>query len=393
MTKSKRVLSAFSSGLFFFFVIFQMTLFGSLNDVFLQHYSLSQMQLGWISSVYFYAAAISLIPFGLLLDYVAKRSITIFFAFTFFVINLLFSLHPNLWTISIYRFYCGLMDSYVFLLCMRQAALWFPEKLSLAISLLITLGMFGGLMPPVINLMLKATSLSTTLLLNTTLSLIITVLVAVFIAERPANNAPSLKAVLSHLYESIHCTQTWLCGMFTGILSLPVTVLGAFWGVFYLIHHYHMTEVQATAINSMMFLGIIFASPLIGYISERLRSRRLPLILGSFLLLSASALLYIQHFSFILLATLFFIIGFLGTTQIITFSIITERYALHRASTALSLVSVIMYLCGAMVNPLFGLLVKKQSLIGSLHIPVFFTLCFLLAFIISLLIKESFVKN
>jgi MFS family permease len=393
MTTAERFLSAFSSGLLFFFVIFQMTLFSSLNDVLLQHYSLSQVKLGWVSSVYFYAAAISLIPLGLLLDYAAKRSITIFLAFGFVVINSLFSLHPSLSTICIYRFYCGLMNSYVFLLCMRQAAIWFPKKLSLAISLLITLGMLGGLMPPIVNLSLAATSLATTLLLNTLLSLIIAILITAFIVEKPATNFPALKTIFGHLHQSIRDMETWFCGVFTGILNLPVTVLGAFWGVFYLTHHYHMTEAQATIINSMIFFGMIIASPLIGYFSERIRSRRIPMILGSFLMLIASALLYVHHFSFALLAIMFFIIGFLGTTQIIAFSVITERHALHRASTALSLVSVIMYLCGAVVNPLFGMLVKKQSLIGTPHIPVFFTLCFLIAFIISLLIKESYVEN
>lgn len=392
MTLTKKLLSAFSSGLLFFYVIFQMSFFGSLNDIILQHYPLTQVELGLISSVYFYAAAISLIPFGILLDYIAKRSITIGLVFSFVMVVLLFSLHPNLWTITVYRFYCGLINSYAFLLCMRQAAVWFPKKLSLAISLLITLGMLGGLMPPIVNFSLQITSLSTTLLLNTLLCLIIAVMILFFVVEKPTEELATLKSIFSHLMQSVRDIETWLCGIFTGLLNLPVTVLTAFWGVFYLTHHYQLSEQRSTIVNSMIFLGMIIASPLIGYCSELLRSRRLPMMVGSFLMFTFSILMYFHHISYTLMLFMFFMIGFLGTTQILSFSVITKRHKLFRASTALSLVSVIMYLCGAVSNPVFGSLVKKQIASTSMHVPLFFSLCFLVAFIISLFIKESYVR-
>jgi len=54
-----------------------------------------------------------------------------------------------------------------------------------------------------------------------------------------------------------------------GILNAPIFVLGSLFGNQYLIREHHLNISQAASVSSLMFAGMMFGSPLIGYLADK----------------------------------------------------------------------------------------------------------------------------
>ena len=401
MPNYKPILSCLSSALLFFFIIAQMTLFSSLSDTMLHSFNISSTQLGFISGLYFFGAAASLIPLGFLLDQHHTRKLTLSIVVLLCASVLFFAVQPGLISVSLYRLFCGIGNSLAFLLCMRQAAVWFPKRLSLTISLMITIGMLGGMMQIPFSAFIAKFNWEYGLYLNAIVSVFILGLLFLWLSEKielhhsAERQLFSLKNVWKHFNVAMRNKQNWLCAIFAGLLNLPVMVLGALWGGYYLIHVHHLNNEQASFINSMIFFGMIIASPLIGWLSDKMHSRKIPMLIGSFLsVIMSLGLFYFSH-SFLELSILFFMIGFVCTTQIISFSVVTENAEVKSVSIAMGFVSIVFYLIGAVGNPLFGYLMSLHSgdQIDSLLPNLFFILSFAISFLMALFLKESFKNN
>ena len=131
-------------------------------------------------------------------------------------------------------------------------------------------------------------------------------------------------------------------------------LLAAAWGNFYLIQRYHIANTQASFITSMIFLGIILGSPIVGVISDLVRSRKLPMICGAFLsLVSILAIIYTPNHSVAFLALLFLILGVVTSAQVISYSVIFESNPQHLMSTAMGIAAVFINIIGAVSQSLY----------------------------------------
>ena len=90
------------------------------------------------------------------------------------------------------------------------------------------------------------------------------------------------------------------------------------------------------------------------------------------------------------LAVLFFLLGFMCTSQIISYTVVNEVNLRENASTAMSLVSILIYGIAAIGNPLFGEIVRMSSVN---HAILILPLAFGLSLISSFFIKEPDAKQ
>src|SRR5205823_1769138 len=77
--------------------------------------------------------------------------------------------------------------------------------------------------------------------------------------------------------------QNWLGGLYTALMNLPVFLLGALWGIHYLVAVRHITVVEASYATTIFFLGLLFGSAAFGWISDRIGRRILPMVIGAVL--------------------------------------------------------------------------------------------------------------
>jgi MFS family permease len=118
---------------------------------------------------------------------------------------------------------------------------------------------------------------------------------------------------------------------------------------------HNLTEVQASYATSMLFVGVIFGSPAFGWFSDRIGRRCMPMIVGAiFSLVAMLLLMYLPNLSLTSLIVLFFFIGFVTSSQVLSYPAIAELNPISLTGTAVSVASVTIMCSGVIFQPLFG---------------------------------------
>ena len=350
-----------SAALFFFYEFIQMSLFNSISGELLQDFHINATQLGNLSATYFYADVIFLLPAGILLDRfrvktVILTSMLICIAGTFF-----FALSHSVLIAGLCHFASGIGNAFCFLSCLMLASRWFPaRRLALIIGLMVTLGMLGGVIAqtPFVHLV-SFLGWRHAVLVNAVAGLVIFALIWYVVKDYPAHYDHQKKSSLqrttkSNLAISIKNPQNWLGGFYTCLLNLPVFLLGQLWGNMYLMQVHHLSTTQAATVSMMIFFGTMIGSPLMGWISDSLRQRRLPMIINAVLSIAIILTIMLMKLNFASLFFLFLLLGIITSAQIITYPLITESNPSCMTGTAMGLASVLIMGGGAVFQPFFG---------------------------------------
>lgn len=345
--KAKCWLISLIGALFFFYAFFQANLMTPLNSALAKYFNASFADLGLVSAWYFYANLLLLIPAGLLLD---RYSIKILMGINMLIAiagTLFFAFSESFFMIGVGRFLSGIMMAFGLIICIKLATLLLPlEKMALASSLIITIGMIGGIVSQApMTLLVEKMGWQNSLLMGALLGLIIGVILWFFIKDpRSKNEELEIKrlSVSKSLLKVIKQPQNWFCGLFICFLNLPLSILGALFGITFFEQVYNYTALQASSITSMLFFGMIIGAPILGWFSDFIKSRKIPMLLGAVIcLILMLIVLFIYSFSFLGLHILLFFIGFTCSAQVLGYPVISENNTSEVSGSALSLASLI----------------------------------------------------
>lgn len=189
--------------------------------------------------------------------------------------------------------------------------------------------------------------------------------------------------------------QSYLCGICAGLLFLPTTVGSMTWGVSFLQNGWHLGYTEAVDRASMVAMGWVIGSPVLGWIADHF-GRRKPVLLAGILLMlvSGCAIVYLPPNSLppYLLA---FVFGFFSGAAMIPYSIIKEVNPDNVKGSATGAINFLVFVMSAVVSPLFGTLLQHLAGAGELTLSVFtrgFSLGIVgivLAGILALFIRET----
>lgn len=404
-----------TASLFFFYEFIQLNLFNAINGELMQAFQLNAIELGQLSAMYFYANALFLFPAGMLLDRFSTRKILLFAMTLATTGTFIFGLATSYAVAASGRFIVGMGASFCFLSCIRVASRWFPpHKMALATGVIVTMAMLGGLVAQTpLSLASHWIGWRNTVLLDGVLGLFLGVLIFLFLKDRPNEAQAEVdKATLKKLglWHSIHMVllnrYNWFGGLYTSLLNLPVFLLGALWGIDYLVQVHHVTPVQASYATTCFFLGIIIGSPIFGWFSDYIGRRVLPMIVGAvFSLAVMGILLWSPHLSLNTLILLFFLTGLATSSQVLTYPAIAELNPIALTSTAISIESMTIMLSGAFAQPFFGWLIELKwdhtMINGMPHYAasdffralVMMPIACLLGLFVAFLIRETYCKS
>ena len=383
--------SSILSALFFFYTIFQMGMLNTLSENVIAHFHVSNTQLSDLASAFFYTNAIFLIPAGIMLDHFSKRKILLTVFGLSLIGSVLFAI-TNDWNIAVFaRCLSGLGSGFSLLGCFRIVIDWFPEnRRAQVMGLMVTIGLFGGVFAqtPLALLVLK-TSLHTALLWNVWMGLLLWILTFLFLKDAQKSLPPfKLFGLFNHLKQSALRLQNWGCGVYTSLLNLCVTVIGALWGNLYLQHVRHFSLTEASWITSMVFFGIMLGAPVIGWISDTLQHKKALMILGALLsCITIISIIYLPNFSVFSAMSLFFILGFLSGVQVLTYPFVVESNPPALASSATSVIPLSINLGAALMQLVFGMLVDHASYMAAM---LALLIAATISLVIALFLKESF---
>ncbi len=339
----------------------------SLNTSVLASFHISASELGLISSSYFLASILSLIPAGILLDKFSTRLLILFALSTTVISTFLFALSPTPILALIARFIAGISGAFCFISSLRLATRWFgPEKLAHVTGIIVAIGMLGAIaaQTPLCFLVdyfgWRMTSVTIGII-----GILLILVVYKFVIDSPSG-APQHTTQQTKLnYHSILKTvlanpQNWLTGLYISLMNLPLFILGALWGSLYLTQNYNLSAIQASYIVSMMYLGMLIGSPSIGWISDRIQQRKGLMVFFSIaMLIPISSLVLLNSLNFISLNIIFFNIGFICSSHTLGYPHIAESNPKSLTATAEALASTCM-IAGGLTQSLFAWLMQYR---------------------------------
>ncbi len=343
----------------------------SLTDAF----HLSAAQFGALAGFYYWAYTPMQLPAGMIYDkFGARMVLTV--ACLIAVLGLAFFITANSYPIAcLGRLLIGFGTAFSYIGVLKLASLWLPpNRFATVAGMTTALGMTCAALSQkylthIVDTFGYKTALHSALLAGGMLSFIILLLIKSRPKNNPLNtNSPktsdsiSMKQLLQALKTIASKKQLWLIGITGCLLYLPASVFLDLWGIPYLKTVYHLTDSAAVTLSSVTFAGWIISGPIIGALSDRIKLRRLPLIifggLGGLLL---CIIFYYPGITYNTLRILFFFAGFCCGAHPLCFALGRESSPEKISGTAIAATNMLIMAGGAIFQPIAGQLLDWHA--------------------------------
>ena len=358
MTRSKAYSTCLSTGLFFLFSFLQMSLPNSLGTAIQTGYHLSAFQYSAFLSAFFYGAAIMTLPAGLIIDRLPIRTtLLISCGISVFISLCLTQTHSSMLFIA-GRFIQGAAHGFALLLAIKVITYCFPvNKIGKITGLIIALGMVSGMIAQApLFLLYQHFGLHVTLICLAILGVSIWAIIAFNILSTPLDSQSqksAMHSLHSHLITALRNQQNWLIALYITLLNLVLMTLGASWGQHLLIQHHPLQLQSAALITTLLFLGILVGSPIFGWLSDKLQTRRLLILISTIITIFMLILLILTN-KYIVISGIIFTIGFCNGSQTLGFTHAVASNSPQHTSISTELISIIIMLGSAVILPLFS---------------------------------------
>lgn len=323
--------------------------------------------LGTLSGLYFYTYSLLQAPAGLAMDRWGPRRVLASAALLTAAGCALFALAPTIELAYLGRLLIGAGAGFAFLGSMVLAAAWFPAR---RFALFSGLGMAVGLLGGIVGQAPMAVLVGAIGWRDAKLALAVAALAmaaATWLVVRDvpaagARAAPSApkEPVLRGLWNVVRQPQTLWIAAFAGLMSSPMLTFGALWGVPYTMQAYALSKIEAASVMAPVLFGFTAGAPAWGWLSDRIRRRRVPMLAGGLVGLVATAAAIYLPLPLGVYSVLLFFVGFGGACMAVSYATAREHSAGGGTGAALGFVNMCSVLGGALFQPLVGWLLDLQ---------------------------------
>ena len=397
-----------SAGLFFLYEFFQLNIFDVINQPLREEFHIDATQLSWMSSAYLWADILFLLPAGVILDRFSTRRVILIAMLVCVVGTIGFSLTKSFILATIFHVLSGIGNAFCFLSCVVLVSHWFPaRRQALVIGSLVTMAFIGGVMAHTpFAYLYDLFGWRRALLIDGAVGIVLLIWIYLVVQDRPKNSSPPIRSannqIIANFTQVLFNPQNWLAGLYTSLLNLPIMVLCALWGASYLQVAHHLSDIPASNIVSLIFMGSIIGCPLAGWLSDSHGRRKPLMILGAIATLISIIPLFIPVvMSPTILSIIFFALGFFTSTQVIAYPLIAESNHAGNTGAATGIASVIIMGGGGVGQVLFGWLMTHHLLSGGSEYSSadfqfamwMFPIAALAALVAVLMIRETYCKR
>lgn len=345
-----------TGALFFFYAWILRVAPSVMIDELMRDFAVGTAAIGNLSAFYFYGYAGMQIPVGLLMDRFGPRRLMTVAALGCAAGCVLFALAPALWALSLGRFAIGATAAFSLVGAMTVAGQWFPPaRFALLSGLAMMLGMAGGVFgqAPLRLLVERLDWQRASIVLAG--GGVLLALAAVATMRDKSRASGGLRQVMAGMAQVGRNRQTWLIAVAGMGTTGPLLGFAGLWGVPFLALTQGLDRTAAAGITSMMFIGWGVGAPVVGWLSDRIRRRKLPFVAGLILSTTAMAgLAWVPELPLWAISALCFFCGFGGSGQILGFAAVRELNPPAAAGAALGIVNALVTGAGALYQPLLG---------------------------------------
>jgi len=365
-------------------------------------FAVSAATLGALSAIYPYCFAAMGLPGGSLADSLGPRRTLSLGGLSMSAGSVLFGLAPGFGVAFAGRLLVGLGASVILIAGLRLAAEWFGPgefgTISGAAQGVGSIGALAGTTP--LALLVEQIGWRQGFVTIGAVTALLAVACLLTVRDRPARVAasgarsrgaePGLREILRGIPRVLVNPHSWTLGLISGGIYGGFAAFVGLWGVPYLTQVYELPRVRAANLVGLAALGLLVGAPLIGWLSDRMHRRRLPLLVVSglnvftWLALVGPAIPIAAGF----LPLICFLIGLGSSVVVLVFAAIREvndpRYVgvalgFHNVPAFLSF-GVMQWVTGLVLDRYWdGTLVAGARVYGHDAYRTAFALCLLLA--------------
>lgn len=317
--------------------------------------------LGELVSYYYIGYTAMQIPVGLLIDRVGVRTPLLCALSLCMAGCYLFATQDSYAALSFARFLMGVGSAFAFLSCVKVASIWFkPAQLSMLVGMTMLLGTAGGALGGVsMSYMLQILSWREVFVLFLGIGLMLMGISWCCVRDRPqVSAAPISLSILQALRLILSQKQTYIVGLYGGLMYIPLSAFADMWGTPYLMEAYSVPKEAASSVISMMYFGIGLGAPLTAWFAERVRSYRRVMLGGAFAGASLMGVCLYITVPFSLLYPLYFCFGLALGAQFLAYTSVCQMNPLEISGTVSAVQNMCAMISGIVFQPLVGHLLE-----------------------------------
>lgn len=332
-----------------------------------EHFNLSATGFGLLSAIYYYAYVPMQLPVGVMMDRYGPKLLLTLACLICVIGTFMFASTSMFWFAAMGRFLVGLGSAFAFVGVLKLATIWLPEnKLALVSGMAAALGTIGAMIADnILGAFVIKMGWRQTLIITAFAGIILSVILWLFIRDKKSyqlrytaqhtGSISTLKQSLQDLVIISKNKQIWINGLFGCLIYLPTTVFAELWGIPYLKNASGMTPAAADFANSLLFLGFTIGAPLMGYFSDKIARRKLPMAVGAVgAAIIMTIILYVPGLDATRINVLLFLLGLFYSVQSIVFAVGRELSPGEAAGTAMAMTNMIVMLGAMFLQPLVG---------------------------------------
>jgi len=333
----------------------------------MQTFNVGATGYGMIAAFYFYAYAPMQLPAGLLFDrYGPRKLMTI--ALTLCALgSAFFASTSSIITAALGRLFIGFGSAFSFIGALVLLSRWFPPThFAILAGIGQAMGSIGAMYgEKPLALLIRAFGWREASFILCGVGLGLACLIWLFIRDFPNKSTQErpkerfrdewkrLKAVCGRRY-------TWLTGIYACTIWTPIAVFAGLWGIPYLEVRYDTNLLVASVMCSMVWLGTIVGSPLFGWVSDKIKNRRI--VLGTsacFGLVATSIVLYVPNIPMSWMHAILFFFGLGASGQAVSFAVVKDNNDPKLVGTACGFNNLSVVIGAAFFQPMVGVVLQK----------------------------------
>ena len=387
--------------------------------------------IGLLASGYFYPYALMQLPTGILSDsWGSRKTITLFFLIAS-IGSFILGLSSNISTAIFGRVLVGLGVSTLYVCALKILSQWYKgEEFATMTGFLIAIGGIGLLVSTVpLALLSNAVGWRMPFILTSLITLALALLIWFFVRNSPqeigmpvvfedslpkdpevpllgmpavveeSKSNQSKVPILKSVIKVLSLKYYWPASIWMFCTMAIYLAFGGLWGGPYLMQIYQMTKVEASRVLSMIAVGMIIGSPLMGLLSDRIiKKRKIVVNVSSVILLVIMISLYfwVSTIPTIGLYLICLGIGIFSVGSIaIGYALIKDLFPIEIAGTSVGVANFFPFLMGALYQPLMGYILELNGKIGESYTAIGYQNAFLVLLISSIIacVASFFIKE
>lgn len=336
---------------------------GVITNELMVDFGISATAVGVLSAFYYYAYVPLQVPCGVITDRFGPRKVVTTSALLCVLGTIIFAKSSSVAFAQLGRFLIGAGSACAYICCLKIASVWFDKsKFAFIAGISMMMGTFGGMFGNAPFAMLSnAQGWRSAMIIAATVGTVVMITSWCVVRDRPShkiNKVATEGGLLDGLKIIASKPQSWLIGLYSLMMFLPLCVFAELWGTPYLMQRFGISNDVASYGGMMVLIGYALGCSVSSKLSDHWQSRKKVMSMSiTWTFIGFAAVLYAPGLSFYSVLALMFFSGIASGFSILYFTAVQENNPAKYSATSVGFTNALCMTSGLVFQPLLGKLI------------------------------------